>query len=583
LIKRLIAGSQCALTLISAPAGFGKTTLLQEWISERKQNIAWFSIDRGDNDPIRFWSYVIAALQTVNPDLGKTIFTALQTPQPPSLQSLLTELINEISTESDHTSKIQSGKQKVLVLDDYHLITDSRIQKLMVFFLENLPSQMHLILSSRTDPPWPLARLRARRIMTEIRVDELRFTSLEVATFLNQVMKLNITPQDVAALERRTEGWIVGLQMAALSMQKKNDISAFIRAFTGTNRFILDYLLEEVLQQLSADLLSFLLKTSILDQLTAQLCDYVLERSDSQKILGQLEGANLFLVPLDDRRQWYRYHHLFAELLRNQLTYAYPDEVRGLHQRASQWFEDQGYIDEAIAHAFAAKDDPLVARLCEKYAQGLLQESKHSVLSNWIEALPSELVYQRPWLCVYQSWTRHWAGLRADGEMCLENAERMLEETVSMSAGERNKLAGSIATVRAHYALVNEQLPQAIEQASKALRLLPKTDYYTPGTAGVALGGAYWGQGDISKAEEAFLDCASTALKGGFVSRASSALCYAGMQQVKQARLKAAEKTFKQSLTLAQGPGSYQSPTAGYPLAKLSELALEWNHLDVSI
>ena len=302
--------------------------------------------------------------------------------------------------------------------------------------------------------------------------------------------------------------------------------------------------------------------------------------SDSQNILAQLEKANLFLVPLDDQRQWFRYHHLFSELLRNQLTLTYPDEVPGLHQKASQWFEAQGYIDETVAHAFAAHDDKRVARLCEKYGEGMLQQNKHSILSAWIEALPVELVYQRPWLCVYQSWTRHWAGMREHGEECLENAERMLENTSSLSEDEMKKLAGSIATVRAHYALVNEQLPQAIEQATKALHLLPKTDFYTPGTAGVALGGAYWGQGNIAKAEEAFMECASTALKGGFVYRASSALCYAGMQQVKQARLRVAEQTFQRALSLAQGPGGHQSPIAGYPLAKLSELALEWNDLD---
>jgi len=579
LIKRLNAAILRAFTLISAPAGFGKTTIMREWISDRTLKVAWFSIDRGDNDPIRFWTYLIAAIQTVDPDVGKTIFAAIQTPQPASIESLISELINEISLGTDGSTRLPPKKKLILVLDDYHLITESSVHDSLFFFLENLPSRVHLIISSRADPPWPLARLRARRKLAELRAEEIRFTSNEVATFLNQVMKLDIAPKDVAALERRTEGWIVGLQMAALSMQNRSDIPAFIQAFAGTNRFILDYLLEEVLEHQPVDIQGFLLKTSLLDQLTAPLCDFVLERSDSQNILAQLEKANLFLVPLDDQRQWYRYHHLFSELLRNQLTLTYPDVVPGLHQKASQWFETQGYIDETVAHAFKAQDDERVARLCEKFAQSMLQQSKHSMLSTWIEALPIELVYQRPWLCVYQSWTRHWAGMREQGEACLENAEKMLEDASSLSKGERKKLAGSIATVRAHYALVNEQLPQAIEQAMKALRLLPKTDFYTPGTAGVALGGAYWGQGKISKSEDAFLECAATALKGGFVYRASSALCYAGMQQVRQAKLRIAKRTFQQALTLAEGPGGYQSPMAGYPLAKLSELSLEWNHL----
>jgi len=580
LIRKLNAGLLRSATLISAPAGFGKTTLLREWITDQDLKIAWFSIDQGDNNPVRFWAYVVAALQSVEPGLGEQILAALQTPQPPSIDLLLADLINEISSHSDSHPDTPPGKKFVLVLDDYHLITDSAVQDLLFFFLENLPSRVHLVISSRSDPPWPLARLRARRKLLELRADDLRFTSQEVAIFLNQVMKLDIAPQDVAALEKRTEGWIVGLQMAALSMKNRGEISSFIQAFTGTNRFILDYLLEEVLEQQPLNIQAFLLKTALLDRLTAPLCDFVLERDDSQHILLQLEKANLFLVPLDDQRQWFRYHHLFSELLQNQLQLVYPQEVTPLHQKASQWFETQGDVDQTVAHAFAAHDDQRVAQLCVKFGESMLQQNKHSMLSAWIEVLPQELVYQRPWLCVYQSWTRHWAGIRERGEECLENAERMLTSDDSLSQVERDKLAGSIATVRAHYALVNERLPQAIEQASKALRLLPKSNYYTAGTAGVALGGAYLGQGDITRAEEAFRECAATALKGGFVFRASSALCYAGMQQVKQARLKVAEQTFQKAVSLARLPGGRLSPDCGFPLAKLSELALEWNDLE---
>ncbi|MEN8098563.1 MAG: LuxR C-terminal-related transcriptional regulator [Chloroflexota bacterium] len=575
LVERLNQAFAHELTLISASAGFGKTTMLQEWISECDLTVAWISIDRGDNDVARFWTYVLAAIQTIKPETGKTVFSALQTPQPPPIRSLLIELINEISDRAESTT----SQSWLLVLDDYHLITESMVHDSLIFFLDHLPPKMHLIISSRFDPPWPLARLRARRTMMEIRAEDLRFSHQEVVTFLNAIMKFGLSTEDVVALGRQTEGWIVGLQMAALSMLNQSDLSGFIRAFTGTNRFILDYLLEEVLDHQSTDVQEFLLKTSLLDQMTAPLCDSVLERSNSRIMLSRLEQANLFLVPLDDQREWYRYHHLFSELLRNQLTLIYPDEISVIHQRASQWLEDQGFVDEPVAHALAAKDYWRVARLCVKYAQSLLQQSKYSVLSKWIETLPADMVRQSAWLCVYQSWTRHWSGQREGGEECLENAERILMDSTFQDQSEKKLLGGSIATVRAHYALVNEQLPLAIDQAEKAWRLLPKTDFYTLGTAGVALGGAYWAQGDVAKAEQVFVECASTALKGGFSFRASSALCYAAVQQVTQAKLALAETTLHRALSLAQGPGDQKYPNAGYPLVKLGELACEWNDL----
>jgi len=582
LIERLDTALGRKFTLLSAPAGFGKTTLLREWISNRDLSTAWFSMDKGDNDPNRFWTYVVAALQTVEPQFGVNVLAALQTPQPAPIESLLVELINEIAGFPSQPFGELVDRNLVLILDDYHLITESRVHDSLYFFLDHLPPLIHLVISSRSDPPWPMASLRARRMMTELRAEDLRFSSQEVTAFLNAIMKLDISPADVAALEKHTEGWIVGLQMAALSMQKRSDISAFVQAFTGTHRFILDYLLEEVLDQQLPEYQEFLLKTSLLDQMNAQLCDAILDRSDSHAILAQLEQANLFLIPLDDQRKWYRYHHLFSELLRNQSALIYPEEVRGLHSKASQWLEEQDFIDETIAHAFAAHDYQRVARLCEKFAREMLQQQKHKVLYSWIEALPPELVEQRPWLCVYQAWTRHWAGMRAGGETCIETAERVLESDSTLEPDQRNLLAAYTATVRAHYALVNERLAFAIKQAESALRLLPKEDYYARSTAGIALGGAYWGKGKVALAEQAFKECASTAIKGGYTYRASSALCYAGMQQVKQSKLKGAEKTFRQALSFAQGPGGQQYPIAGYPLVKLGELACEWDCLDQS-
>ena len=571
LIERLNAELHRKLILISAPAGFGKTTLLSDWLGQREGPVAWLSLDEGDNDPAQFWAYLIAALQTIHKGIGEAALEALVSPQPPHIEALLTGLINEIAGIPDLSA---------LVLDDFHVITDQQVNDEVIFFLDSMPPQMHLILSTRTDPPWPLARFRARREMTELRADDLRFTAKEAAAFLNKVMSLDLSPDDVAVLEDRTEGWIAGLQMAALSMRGREDVSGFIRAFSGSHRFILDYLVEEVLDQQSPAIREFLLRTCILGRMTAPLCDVVTGGTDSQTMLAQLEQANLFLVPLDDERRWYRYHRLFSELLRNQLALIHPDQMPVLHQRASEWFEEKGFTEETIAHAFAARDYERVARLVEKYAQDMLHQSKYNILSLWIEALPDELVQKRPWLCIYQSWTRHWSGMREGGEDCLNNAERALASLSFLSEKERRILSGYIATVRAHYALTGEEIPRVIEQAQKALRLLPEEDYFTRGTAAIALGGAYWGMGDASSAEQAFAECAVNALKGGYRYRASSALCYVGMQQVKQARLLKAKETFHEALALSQGPGGSRFPNAGYPLAKLGELACEWNDLE---
>jgi LuxR family maltose regulon positive regulatory protein len=581
LIARLDGAIKSKLTLISAPAGFGKTTLLKEWIEGSDLRVAWVSLDPGDNDPLRFWAYVAAALQSVHKGMDETIASSLQSNQPPPLEYLLTDLINAISKDIHYPGQTDAPARKIiLVLDDYHVITELQVHETLTFFLDHLPPQLHLIISGRADPPWHLARMRARLKMIELRAEDLRFQLDEAALFLNQVMDLNISSDDIEALEQQTEGWIVGLQMAALSMRSREDKSEFIRAFTGTHRFILDYLLEEVLNQQPGDIEAFLLKSSILEQMSVEMCDFVLERTDSQSILMHLEQTNLFVIPLDDERCWYRYHHLFSELLRSQLTLKYPDQVSILHQKASQWFENHNFREATINHAFAANDYERVARLIEKYAQGLLQETKHSAVSNWIEALPPDLVLKHPWLCVYKSWTRHWAGLRDGGEDCLKHAERSLDERSILSVEDRRIIPGYIAMVRSHYALTNEALTDTIEQAQKALRLLPENDYFARSTAGISLGGAYWGNGDVWQSERAFAECASAALKGSYPHRASSALCYVGMQQVKQARLLEARDTFLKSLGLVEDSERRRFPNAGYPLAKLGELALEWNNLE---
>ncbi|NUO83790.1 helix-turn-helix transcriptional regulator, partial [candidate division KSB1 bacterium] len=358
LAQRLNQGLSCKLTLISAPAGFGKTTLLGEWIPHSPRCITWVSLDHGDNDPMRFWSYFIAGLQMLQSSLGEKAHALITEAQPPPLEFVLTTLVNEIAAFPDTFA---------LVLDDYHVIAAPQIHQSLAFMLEHLPRNMHLIIASRSDPALPLARWRARREMTELRAHDLRFTRSESTAFLNEVMKIGLAENDIAALEHRTEGWIAGLQLAALSMQGRNDVSAFIRAFTGDDRYILDYLIEEVFRRQPEHIQNFLLQTSILERLCGSLCDAVLHAEggghgaqepavfhsqstlhDSQSMLEHLERANLFIVPLDDKRQWYRYHHLFADLLRFRLQQQKSGTRRELHLRASLWHEQNGLFSQAI-------------------------------------------------------------------------------------------------------------------------------------------------------------------------------------------------------------------------------------------
>src|SRR5215211_4399452 len=358
LSERLSRGTESALTLVSAPAGFGKTTLLAEWLAAApadERSAAWLSLDQRDNDPALFWTYLIAALQTAAHGVGAGALSLLQSPQPP-IEAVLATLLNDLHAISDDV---------VLVLDDYHVIDARDVQDGMAFLLGHLPPQIHLVIASRADPALPLARLRARRELVEIRAADLRFTPEEAATYLNGVMGLELTARDVAALEGRTEGWIAALQLAALSMQGRDDIAGFIAGFAGEDRYIVDYLVEEVLQRQPDDVRSFLLQTSVLGRLNGSLCDVVTGRDGGRAMLEALDRGNLFLVPLDDRRRWYRYHHLFADVLQAHLLDEQPDVAPSLHRRASVWHAENGDRSEAVDHALAGGDFERAADLIE--------------------------------------------------------------------------------------------------------------------------------------------------------------------------------------------------------------------------
>jgi LuxR family maltose regulon positive regulatory protein len=407
LIERMQQASEGKLTLVSAPAGFGKTTLLAEWLASSKRAAGWVSLDQNDNDPAFFWAYFITALQKAcpepcrrgRPEVGESALALLHSLQPPPIDSILTTLINEISAiEQDPSTG--SGHRFTLILDDYHVIDAQPIHSAIAFLLDHLPPQMHLIIASRSDPPLPLSRLRARGDLTELRASDLRFTPDEAAAFLNEVMSLNLSASDVAALETRTEGWIAGLQLAALSMQGRDDLPGFVRAFTGNDRYIVDYLVEEVLWRQPERVRSFLLQTSILDRLSGPLCDAVTEREDGKRMLEALDRGNLFVVPLDDKRQWYRYHHLFADVLRAHALEEQPDQIPALHRRAAFWFEEHGMSAEAIEQARAAGDHETVARLLAANFEAFERIGRYASIARWFASLPEEMIRKRPRLAL---------------------------------------------------------------------------------------------------------------------------------------------------------------------------------------
>src|SRR6266705_452055 len=420
LLDRLNEALHRNLTLISAPAGFGKTTLVSEWVEGIERPTAWLSLDEGENDPARFLAYLVAALQTITANIGEGVLGMLQSSQPPPTEAILTALLNEITTLPDHF---------VLVLDDYHVLDAKSVDIALTYLVEHLPPQMHLVIATREDPQLPLARLRARSHLTEVRAADLRFTASEAAAFLNQVMGLNLSAADIAALEDHTEGWIAGLQLAALALQGHQDVPGFIRTFAGDHRYIVDYLVEEVLQHQPEPVRSFLLQTSILDRLNGPLCNAVTGQEEGNARLEALERGNFFVVPLDDKRHWYRYHHLFAEVLSVHLMAEQPHQVATLHRRASEWYEHNGSTTNAIRHAMAAEDFERAADLVELAVPAMLRSRQEATLLGWLKALPDELVHVRPVLSAGYAGALLVSGELEGVEARLRGAERWLDTT----------------------------------------------------------------------------------------------------------------------------------------------------------
>jgi len=505
LMERLDHGLSGKLTLISAPAGFGKTTLVSEWAGQSKTPVAWLSLEEADNDLTRFLGYVIAALQTCFPHLGETVPAMLQSPQPPPLESLLTILINDIAAVPEDL---------VLVLDDYHVITSPPLQQALTFLLDHLPPNLHLAITTRSDPPFPLARIRACGQMVEIREADLRFTQTETSDFLQQVMNIELSADDLTALHHRTEGWITGLHLAALSIRGSADAREFVQTFTGGHQYILDYLLEEVFQQQSESGQTFLLQTSILERLCGSLCDAVTGRDDGQTTLEMLAQANLFILPLDDERRWYRYHHLFADLLRHRLQQTLPAQWPDLHCRAAAWYEQRGFTNEAIDHALQAEAYTEAARLVDANAFTTLKHGEVMTVLGWLDRLPQETVHAHPWLAVWRAWALLLTGQVAQIEPCLAPLSTTAEQ-----APPPQEMQGHLCTIRAYVAALGNEPARAMELAQQALSLLSEDSRDVRSIVTYVLGGLSVMGGDVAGAATAFAEAAETGRAAGNTGR----------------------------------------------------------------
>jgi len=565
------------LTLISAPAGFGKTTLISDWVTKGKRPVAWLSLDEGDNDLTRFLVYFIAALQTIKPAIGAGVLGTLQSPQPPSTEAILSILIDEITTVPD---------QFVFVLDDYHSIDSKSVDKAITFLVEHLPPQMHLVIATREDPDLPLARLRARGQLTELRAADLQFTKAETAEFLNRVMDLNLLAEDITALEARTEGWIAGLQLAAVSIQGRSDAARFIQTFTGTNRFVLDYLVEEVLRQQTEIVQSFLLRTSILERMCGPLCEAVLctPAGSGQEILEYLERANLFIIPLDDERRWYRYHHLFADLLQQRLqkSVASSKKVEGmgvaeLHGRASLWFEDHGLDIEAFQHAAAAGEIDRAVRLIEGKEIPLYHRGALVPLLNWLESLPKLELDKRPKLWLMYARVLTSSGQTSGVEEKLQAAEKALQG--AEASLETRDILGSIASNRATMAYTRYDPETAIIQAQRALEYLSPDNLPTRTLTTFTLGVGYMQKGDRTAATRVFKDAILISQTTGHTFVTSMASMALGNMQIMDNKLYAAVQTHQQALQLF---GAQPLPIACESHLGLSQINYAWNDLDAA-
>ena len=581
LAERMAAVTTSTLTLVSAPAGFGKTTLLAEWLASwpaAERSVAWLSLDQRDNDPLLFWTYVIASLRTVSPGVGLGALALLQAQQPAPTEVVLTTLLNDLQALADDV---------VLVLDDYHVIDRREVHEAVAFLLSHLPPRLHLLIASRADPDLPLARLRARGELVEIRAAELRFTADEAAAYLNGAMGLALTSSDVSTLERRTEGWIAALQLAALSVGGRDDVATFIAGFAGDDRYIVDYLVEEVLDRQPDDVRTFLVQTSVLDRLSGPLCDAVTGQSDSKARLTMLERANLFLIPLDDSRRWYRYHHLFAEVLQTYLLDERPDEVAGLHGRASLWYGQNFEPALAIRHALLAGDVERAADLVEVAIPALRRVRQEEMIRGWLDAIPDEVVKARPVLMMGRIGALMAGNVFEGVEQQLEELERSLGPLgphgrigtlpvgiVAANQEELIRLPAAIELQRAGLSLVRGDLDGTIEHAQLVLARAAEDDHVLRAGASALSALASWAGGNLEDARRGYSVSREGLSRAGHLSDVLGISLALTDILITQGQLDEARRTCDAGLRLASDDGQVPRGMADMHVV-LSQIACE--------
>ncbi len=572
LLDALDEGLSNRLILVSAPAGFGKTTLLSQWIATRGVRCGWVALDATDNDPLRFCAYLIAALQRIVPAAGQGAEEWLRAAQPPPLESILTLLINDLYALPEDL---------ILILDDYHTIDAGAIHQAVAYLVDRLPPTLHLVIATRADPPLPLARWRARGQMAEVRADDLRFTLDEVTLFCDRINGVELSTGEIEALETRTEGWVVGLQMAALSMQGRADAGSFIRSFSGSHRYVLDYLVEEVLERQPGEVQAFLLWTSVLQRLCGALCDAVTGQGGSQAMLERLERANLFVVRLDDERRWYRYHHLFAELLRARLNQHYPGLSPCLHAQAAAWYEQDGSILEAIHHASMASDDERVERLIEQHYMEMVNRGEMSWLRLWTGELSRELVCHRPWLCIYEAQSHAWFGELDEADRLLDEAEKRIRSEVP--GPDTQAMMVHLTYVRSRVAAMRGEIDRAIELCLAARESIPPSNLAMQLDVGMTLGYEYFMCGDYANASEVLNETIRSCVPAGAVINIVAAHCV-------MARLVAVQGLLRKSYHLYQMGAQLIPEASGQHLGAkallelgIADVLCEWNDLDAAL